>query len=121
MTTEPTPAPEAPEAIAIGSVTAERPEADNLLSIYKILSNSSKQDVENELADVGWGKFKPLLADLLISSLEPIQSRYKEFMSDEMEIKNILKQGEERANEVSQATLLRVKNALGFLTHTKEL
>tara|TARA_Y100001968_G_scaffold269529_1_gene260380 strand:- start:12548 stop:13561 length:1014 start_codon:yes stop_codon:yes gene_type:complete len=93
----------------------ERPESHNLLNIYSIISNLSKKKVANECLEMGWGKFKPLLTEAIISSLSPIQSRYKELVSDPIELEKILKDGNNRANKVSNETLKRVKNSLGFL------
>ena len=50
-----------------------RPEANNLLTLYGILSGLGKEAVANECESMGWGIFKPLLADATISALKPIQ------------------------------------------------
>ncbi|CAI8173783.1 MAG: tryptophan--tRNA ligase [Prochlorococcus sp.] len=93
----------------------DRPEAENLLSIYSILSKQSRDVVAAECAEMGWGTFKPLLAETTVAALEPIQSRYAELMGDQAELKRILNQGRERAEVVAEATLKRVRDALGFL------
>jgi tryptophanyl-tRNA synthetase len=54
---------------------AERPECNNLLSIYQIVSGKKKEEVMEECKDMSWGTFKPLLADALIEHLSPIQVR----------------------------------------------
>ena len=59
----------------------ERPEAHNLLSLYTILSGQTREAVANECATIGWGTFKPLLAEATISTLKPIQPQYKELMN----------------------------------------
>ena len=93
----------------------ERPEAENLLNIYSIISGLSKDKVSEECIEMGWGKFKPLLTEAIISSLSPIQSKYKELINDQTELKKILKEGNDRATTVSNKTLERVKSAIGFL------
>ena len=92
-----------------------RPEADNLLNIYSILSNVGREDTLKECCNMGWGEFKPLLAEVVVESLIPIQEKYKKLMEDPKEIKSILKQGKEQAQEVSNTTLNRVREAFGFL------
>ena len=92
-----------------------RPEANNLLSIYSILSGKGPANSEKECAEMGWGKFKPILAEVVVESLLPIQSRYKDLMKDHTELQSILKKGKERAQKVSNTTLNRLKEALGFL------
>ncbi|CAN7006366.1 unnamed protein product, partial [Brassica rapa subsp. trilocularis] len=52
---------------------AERPECNNLLSVYQIVSGKTKEEVMEECKDMSWGTFKPLLADAVIEHLSPIQ------------------------------------------------
>ena len=92
-----------------------RPESDNLLGIYSIVTNQSREIVAKEFIDIGWGKFKPLLTDALIASLLPIQQKYNDLIEDRSELNKVLKEGTENANKLSGQTLQRVKQALGFL------
>ena len=91
-----------------------RPEADNLLTIYAILNDLNKGEALNECKGMGWGKFKPLLTETIISSLNPIQMNYKELINDKAELKRILDRGKITAEKVAQQTLQRVRNALGL-------
>lgn len=91
-----------------------RPEANNLLSLYQVLTGKTKEAVAAECADMGWGQFKPLLTDAVIATLEPIQQRYQEIMADPSYLKDLLKKGQEQAARVANATLERVKLAFGF-------
>lgn len=63
---------------------------------------------------MGWGQFKPLLAEAAIEALRPIQTKYEEVRSEPGYLDSVLKQGRERASEVANATLRRVQDALGF-------
>jgi len=92
----------------------DRPEANNLLSLYQVLTGKTKEAVAAECADMGWGQFKPLLTDAVIATLEPIQQRYNEIMADPSYLKDLLKKGQEQAASVANATLERVKLAFGF-------
>ncbi|WP_298977381.1 tryptophan--tRNA ligase [uncultured Thermosynechococcus sp.] len=91
-----------------------RPEANNLLTLYQLLTGKTKEAVAAECAEMGWGQFKPLLTDAVIATLEPIQRRYNEIMADPSYLKNLLKKGQEQAASVANATLERVKLAFGF-------
>ncbi|MFN3679233.1 tryptophan--tRNA ligase [Thermosynechococcus sp.] len=91
-----------------------RPEAHNLLTLYQLLTGKTKEAVAAECAEMGWGQFKPLLADAVIATLEPIQQRYHEIMADPSYLKELLKRGQQQAAKVANATLERVKLALGF-------
>ena len=94
----------------------ERPETDNLLGLYAILSGKGRELAARECAEMGWGTFKPLLAEAAVASLEPIQARYHELMADRSELNRVLAQGRERAESVATETLKRVRRALGFLS-----
>ena len=93
----------------------ERPECDNLLTLYTILSGKSKETVAAECQDMGWGQFKPLLAETTVEALRPIQEKYQELMTEKGYLDSILKEGQEKASAIAQETLSRVKNALGYL------
>ncbi|MDY6936792.1 MAG: tryptophan--tRNA ligase [Cyanobacteriota bacterium] len=93
---------------------SERPECHNLLTLYMLLSGQTKEAVVSECQDMGWGQFKPLLADTAVAALEPIQSKYKAVMDDRGYLESVLHQGRQKAEAIAQATLTRVKTAMGF-------
>ena len=92
----------------------DRPETDNLLGLYAILSGKGREQAATECAEMGWGQFKPLLAEATVNALEPIQARYRELMQDPTELDQVLSTGREKAETVANATLERVRDALGF-------
>jgi tryptophanyl-tRNA synthetase len=93
----------------------ERPEADNLLGLYAILSGVGREAAARDCAQMGWGQFKPLLAEVVIESLRPIQERYRELRCDPASLDSVLARGREQAEAVAGRTLGRVRDALGFL------
>ncbi len=93
----------------------KRPEAHNLLTIYTLVTGKSKSEVEAECLEMGWGKFKTLLAEATVSALSPIQSSYQELVKDQAQLELILATGKEKADEVANTTLDRVSNAIGLL------
>jgi len=93
----------------------ERPECTNLLTLYMLFSGKSKDDVIEECQDMGWGQFKPLLTEAAIAHLQPIQQRYKEIVDDRAYLDSVLREGGQKANEIANRTLNRVRKALGFL------
>jgi tryptophanyl-tRNA synthetase len=96
----------------------DRPETDNLLGLYAILSEQGREAVATQCADMGWGQFKPLLAEATVAALEPIQGRYKELIDNPEELDLVLKQGRQKAEAVANATLNRVRTSLGFASRT---
>ena len=92
----------------------ERPETDNLLGLYAILSGKGREAAAADCAEMGWGQFKPMLAEASVAALEPIQERYRDLMNDPQELDQVLSEGRQKAETVANATLERVRNALGF-------
>ncbi len=92
----------------------DRPETDNLLGLYAILSGKGREQAAAECGEMGWGQFKPLLAEATVNALEPIQARYRELIQDPTELDQVLSTGREKAETVANATLERVRDALGF-------
>ncbi|MEM7555941.1 MAG: tryptophan--tRNA ligase [Cyanobacteria bacterium P01_A01_bin.84] len=92
----------------------ERPECNNLLTIYMLLSGKNKEEVVSECTDMGWGQFKPLLTETTINALQPIRDKYKAVMDDKGYLESILHQGRKKAEVLAQETLGQVKTAMGF-------
>ncbi|MEB3258143.1 MAG: tryptophan--tRNA ligase [Cyanobacteriota bacterium] len=93
----------------------DRPEADNLLSLYALTSGRSRDAAARECAQMGWGTFKPLLTEAVVEALRPIQERYGALREDSGQLIRVLEAGADRAGAVAQDTLERVKDAMGFL------
>ncbi|KAF3446726.1 hypothetical protein FNV43_RR11906 [Rhamnella rubrinervis] len=93
----------------------ERPECNNLLSIYQLLSGRTKEEIAEECQGMNWGTFKPLLTDALVDHLHPIQVRYQEIISDSAYLDRILAEGAAKASDIADATLNNAYQAMGFL------
>ncbi len=63
---------------------------------------------------MGWGQFKPLLAETTIAALKPIQEKYQAVMADQGYLQSVLRLGREKAEAIANDTLRQVKAALGF-------
>ena len=92
----------------------ERPECNNLLTLYMLLSGKTKEEVTAECSDMGWGQFKPLLTETVINALQPIQERYKAVRNEEGYLESVLRDGREKAGAIANETLAKVKSALGY-------
>ena len=92
-----------------------RPEADNLLGLYALLSGKRREAVAVECAEMGWGRFKLLLTEATISALAPIQAHYRDLMQDKGELERVLSQGHSRASTAAEETIRRLRGALGLL------
>lgn len=92
----------------------ERPECNNLLGLYQLLSNQTKEAVAAECKDMGWGQFKPLLAETTVEALRPIQAKYDQLMGDRTYLQQVLANGKAKAQAVAAPTLAKIKTAMGF-------
>lgn len=94
----------------------ERPECHNLLSLYMLLSEQTKEAVAAECQEMGWGQFKPLLTETVIEALKPIQDKYQEIIGDRPYLESVLREGRQKAEAIAASTLAEVKKALGYST-----
>jgi tryptophanyl-tRNA synthetase len=91
-----------------------RPECTNLLNIYRSVTGKTRDEIADEVKDMTWGTFKPVLADAVVEHLRPIQEKYFEVMEDELYLDQVLKEGREAAEVQAEQTLLWAKEAMGF-------
>jgi len=87
----------------------------NLLGILSLLGGSTVAALETEFAGKGYGDLKSAVADAVVAEFEPIRARAMELLSDTAELDRLLAVNAERANEIAEATLGRVYDAVGFL------
>ena len=94
----------------------KRPEAENLISIFASLQDTSIDSVIKDYAGKEFSTFKKDLADLSVSKLDPITSEMNKLMNDVSYIDSILKQGQDNAIAVAEPVLQKTKEIIGFLT-----
>ncbi|MEY4396848.1 MAG: tryptophan--tRNA ligase [Actinomycetota bacterium] len=87
----------------------------NLLGILSLLSGTSVPALESEFAGKGYGDLKGAVADAVVAEFEPIRARALELLADPAELDRMLALNAARANEIAEATLARVYDAVGFL------
>jgi tryptophanyl-tRNA synthetase len=92
----------------------DKPGISNLLRILNALTGTPLSDLENNFLGSGYGDFKKAVAEAVIDTFEPIQTRYKELMNHRDHLQSILKQGADKAQEVADKTLAEVYERVGF-------
>ncbi|MGX4687559.1 tryptophan--tRNA ligase [Vagococcus sp. JNUCC 83] len=95
-----------------------KPGVSNLLVIYSSLSDFTIEELVEKYADSGYADFKNDLAEVVVDTLEPIQTRYKELLKSE-ELQVILDEGAESASKVANKTLRKMQNAVGLGRKTR--
>ena len=93
----------------------ERPEADNLVTIYAALAETSREAVIGDFGGRQFSEFKPALADLAVERLAPIAGEMRRISADRAYVDAVLKDGGERAGAQAEATLSAVKRIIGML------
>ena len=93
----------------------EKAGVNNLLGIYKIITDKSQAEVIADFADArGYGDLKSRVAEVVIDALSPIQQRYYEFMDDPTELDRMLARGAESAAAVATPKIDEIKQRVGF-------
>ena len=90
-----------------------KPGISNLLNIYSAFSGLKVSDIEKKYEGCGYGDFKKDLVEVTSEAILPIQQRYHEIRKSK-ELVDILKDGAEKANTISERTLHRVKEKFGL-------
>ena len=90
-----------------------KPGVSNLLNIYSALSGKSIDDIVADFAGCGYGDFKKELVEITKEVLVPIKQNFNEIRETE-ELKQILRDGADRANTIAEKTMKRVKANFGL-------
>lgn len=101
---------------SIGEVNYDKenqPAVANLLQIFASFSGKSIDSIVSDYSGQGYGNFKGDLADLVVSTIEPIQERYESLLTSS-DLDDILQDGAKRASAIAEATLSRVEKAIGL-------
>ncbi len=86
----------------------------NLLTIYKMLSKKSENDIENEFNGKGYGEFKKKLSDLIIETISPIREKTFYYLKEKNELDKILTEGKEYVQNIASKKIDDVKNKMGL-------
>ncbi|MEK7203459.1 MAG: tryptophan--tRNA ligase [Patescibacteria group bacterium] len=93
----------------------KKPAISNLITLYKIFSRKSLEEIKNQYEGKTYIQFKDDLAEIIIEFLKPFQKRYSEFKSDSEEVKKILEISEGIARNEAKKTLHEIKQKIGLL------
>ncbi len=88
----------------------------NLLTIYQMLSGKTESQIEKHFASKGYGDFKKELAELVVTSLTPIQKKIDYYMKNRRLLDRILKTGAIKASRIANPTLAEVKQKIGLIS-----
>ncbi|AIJ38860.1 Tryptophanyl-tRNA synthetase [Flavobacterium psychrophilum] len=98
---------------------AKNPETCNIFAIYKLLANESQiekmtENYKNANRDYGYGHAKQALFELITEKFSTEREKYNYYMNNLTELDEILKIGAQKAANVANEVLQRVREKLGY-------
>jgi len=88
---------------------------NNLISIYTAVTGKTVTDCEKEFAGKGYGDFKVSAGEAVADAFMPIQAEYARLISDKAYLESCMKNGAEKAVQISAKTLRKVYRKIGFV------
>ena len=92
-----------------------RPGVSGLLSTAAICTGREPEEIAAEISMGGSGALKNYVTEAVNSYFEPIRERRHQFEQDLDYVKDVLHEGNRRANEIADATLNEVREAMGMV------
>ena len=91
-----------------------RPEIENLIGIYSSLSSKKIDDLLKEFEDQNFSLFKDKLSELVVKKISPISKEIKKLNGDPSYIDQVLRDGSNKAKELSSKKMEDIKKIFGF-------
>lgn len=91
-----------------------RPQVSALLTTAALTSGRSPEEIAAEIGDAGAGALKATVIESVNSFLAPHRERRAELAKDMDSIRDILHDGNKRANAIAEQTLDEVRSAMGM-------
>ncbi|MER5356799.1 tryptophan--tRNA ligase [Streptomyces sp. NPDC002785] len=90
-----------------------RPEVSGLVLLAALCLGRDPHGVAEEVGAGGGAALKRTVTDAVNSRLAPIRARRAEYAQDMAYVRSVLRAGNERANEIAEATLDEVRGVMG--------
>ncbi len=91
-----------------------RPEVENLIGIYSSLINQNINTTLNEFEGKNFSDLKNKLSEIIVTKMSPISKEIKKLLSDKNYLDQILKDGSEKAQDISSKKVKKIKEIVGF-------
>ena len=92
-----------------------RPGISALLTTAGICTGRDPKDIATEIGDGGAGQLKRYTTEAVNNYFAPIRERRAKYEKDMDYVKDVLHEGNKRANEIAQKTLYEVREAMGMV------
>ncbi len=93
----------------------KRPGVSGLLSTAAICTGRAPEDIAAEIGMGGSGALKAYVTEAVNSYFAPIRERRLQFEGDLSYVRDVLAEGNRRANEIAERTLDEVREAMGMV------
>jgi len=91
-----------------------RPEIENLLSIYSSLTNQNIKNTIEKFSNKNFSEFKGELAEIVVEKISPISDEIKRLEKDPKFIDDILLNGSKKAEKMARLKVEELKKIVGF-------
>lgn len=95
--------------------STEQPGLKNLIDIYSSFSKLSVEEIVEKYKDLGYGKFKEDLAEVVVEGLRPVQERFNAIRNDKEYLEKVYTEGAQKASALARKTLRKVYKKVGFI------
>ena len=94
---------------------AGRPQVSALLTTAGLVTGRDPRTIAEEIGDSGAGALKNYLTESVNSFLAPQRERRAELAQDMDYVRDVLREGNKRANAIAEETLQQVREAMGMV------
>jgi tryptophanyl-tRNA synthetase len=88
----------------------------NLLNIFQAFSGWPGEKMREHFNGMRYGDLKKQVAEMVATSLEPLQKRYHDIMTEPGYLDRVLREGAERVSPIAKSTVRLVKERMGLFT-----
>ena len=93
----------------------KKPEALNLLTIYSELSKNNLEKTLQDMAGKEYSFLKNKLSEILVNEITPVAKEIQKLLDDKSHLKQVLKNGSEKANIIAEENLKKIRDIVGLL------
>ena len=86
----------------------------NLLNIFQAFSGWSTEKMRAHFSGMRYGDLKKEVAEMVATSLEPLQKRYREIVAEPGYVDRVLREGAERVSPIAKSTVRLTKERMGL-------
>ena len=91
-----------------------KPGVANLMTIFSAFTGMTMDEITAEYDGKGYGVFKDAVADATIEALAPLKARHTELLADKAYLNEVSKTSAERASQIAERTMLKVRKKIGL-------